>query len=221
MKRSLYFFFNRYTGLIKVGIAESVPHRRRQIEHASGVRLEILGTVDGAEDLEQELHAALFDSREVGEWFQPTEALVALAVAPTRENIQALIRVRAPDMREFQRAKQQAKGEEATALEAERAEARRIERELAAAQKAAKEKRIAREKERAAKRDLASAEAHRERMKEWSERDVSYLKTHNLERKTPTISLEEVEQRRQRQRERNQQFTGVLPGVSVLEEVAT
>jgi hypothetical protein len=102
-KRLLYFLFNRYTGLVKVGITNNIEHRVDSLEHAGGVPLDVLGTLDESCDLEIPIHNALFATRKCGEWFLPTDDLLAIAKAPSRPAIMALLEKYAPAVKQRER----------------------------------------------------------------------------------------------------------------------
>lgn len=83
----LYFILNPALGIIKIGISNDVEQRRESLEHASGCWLQVLRVVEGAEDYEQDLHDAFWESRLIGEWFEPSPELLGLATtdAPVHE----------------------------------------------------------------------------------------------------------------------------------------
>lgn len=198
----LYFVYNRYTGLIKVGITCDLPGRLKGLECGAGVRLDVLGTLDQSGDLEHPIHAALFETRECGEWFRPSDDLMAIARAPTREAIRALVEKYAPAVREREKelrvideARQAAKTEQNRLIAEERRRLEAIKRE--------KERKKA---ERALKRkQKEDAEAHR-RMEEFRAGAAEVLKGGGLELRAPI--------EHERQRERNEQFVGLRGGVS-------
>lgn len=87
--QDLYFLFNPYTGLVKIGVAVDVQKRRRDLEHACGVALEVLAVFDSLGEREAELHEAFTAERQIGEWFIPTPDL--MAVVTRAETIDALL----------------------------------------------------------------------------------------------------------------------------------
>jgi predicted DNA-binding transcriptional regulator AlpA len=88
---SLYFFFNRTTGLMKIGVSNDPTDRRHNLENACGSILEEVGILAGGADLERPLHELFADQRVKGEWFNPTELIWDLAQSPTREAIVAAV----------------------------------------------------------------------------------------------------------------------------------
>jgi hypothetical protein len=79
MKKSgLYFILNPMVGIIKIGIARDVMQRLNSLEMGGGVSLELLRVVPGAEHYERDLHLALDAYRLRGEWFAPSEEMMAL-----------------------------------------------------------------------------------------------------------------------------------------------
>lgn len=84
MKSDLYFILNPSLGIIKIGIADRVDERHYSLECACGVALDVLGVLKDGSDFERRLHEAFHADRLIGEWFQPSEELYALAVEPER-----------------------------------------------------------------------------------------------------------------------------------------
>lgn len=136
----LYFMLNPGLGIIKIGIAGDVQQRRATLECACGVPLEVLAVVPGGERLEKPLHEAFMPSRLIGEWFAPTDELLALIDDPT--GIDAFLKRMAPQVAEWQRtaaAEEEARrAEEAVHRQAEKAklaaiaaEKKRVEKERA------------------------------------------------------------------------------------------
>jgi flagellar biosynthesis GTPase FlhF len=166
--QDLYFFFNPYTGLIKIGIAGDADLRRRQLEFACGVRLETLAVFPGQWWYEERLHEAFTESRQVGEWFVPTRDL--MDIISGAESFDALLTRYADRIAEYRAAaaaqdeerKERHRDEltrERERLVAVRAEERRIKREEAQRRMAAKRKREERENARlAAERERIEAE---------------------------------------------------------------
>lgn len=76
--RSVYFIQADNGGLIKIGVAKDVTARLYQIQLMCPVRLVVLATVPGGgAALEAELHQRFADARRHGEWFEPTQDLLA------------------------------------------------------------------------------------------------------------------------------------------------
>lgn len=88
---TLYFLRNPLTGLIKIGVASDVEQRVRTLECAGGMALEVMGVGADLGRYEKALHGAFAGDRQIGEWFAPSPALLALAASPTREAIGAAL----------------------------------------------------------------------------------------------------------------------------------
>jgi flagellar biosynthesis GTPase FlhF len=167
-EQDLYFFFNPYTGLVKIGIAGDADLRRRQLEYAGGVRLETLAVFPGQCGYEERLHEAFTESRQVGEWFIPTRDLMGIIEgAETFDALLAryaerIVMYRATAAVEEQERKDRHREErerEKERLASVRAEERRIKREEAERRATAKRRREERETARlAAERERIEAE---------------------------------------------------------------
>ena len=70
-----YFFRNEITGLIKIGKSASPKIRLNQIRGIVGAELSLIGVVDG--DIEFDLHCKFKKYRQVGEWFEDRDGLIA------------------------------------------------------------------------------------------------------------------------------------------------
>lgn len=207
-ERTLYFLFNEWTGLIKVGIANDVANRLETLECAAGVRLQVLSTLEQSADLEKPLHQALFATREVGEWFRPSADLVAIARAPSRESIDVLIKQNLPAV--------QAHLADVFAKDAARREAqmavRNKERERKFKEAERKRLRALKAEERKQVKKAAAAKLRREELKAWRESSVDQLREQGLTVRPPvpeSALLTEAE----KQRKRNQQLIGLSAGV--------
>jgi transcriptional regulator with XRE-family HTH domain len=77
-KRKLYFVRRESDGAIKIGLSRNPKARLGNLRVATPDRLSLLGTVDGDYARERELHKRFADSRIAGEWFEPTDELLAL-----------------------------------------------------------------------------------------------------------------------------------------------
>lgn len=150
--RHLYFMLNRWTGLIKIGIAYHVGQRKQGLECAAGVALELLVTIENGWQLEKPLHEVFDAERQMGEWFLPCDALLDLIANPS--GAADLIKRSAPAMAVRRKMKAEAEATEKSAREADRLSAleekRRIERERKAALAVATAKRQAAAEKRAA-----------------------------------------------------------------------
>jgi predicted GIY-YIG superfamily endonuclease len=78
-KKHIYIIFNKLLNLIKIGITDNIPRRIRQLECASGCKLELYyhtETLYHATKIEKSLHQYFSSNREEGEYFNilPEEA---------------------------------------------------------------------------------------------------------------------------------------------------
>jgi hypothetical protein len=215
----LYFIFNAYTGLVKIGIANDVPSRLRGLECACGVRLELLTVFPGQSRFEQPLHEAFAEARQVGEWFVPTPDIIGLI--DRVETFSALLARYQPKIAAFRRASQertdaiaeerrQDREREKERLAVVRAEERRVKKEEA--ERRAKAKRRREEKD-AARLAAEKARIERER-EEWASTQPSDLAASALIRGwTPDRHAEAVAERStlmaSSQRARNSALIGV------------
>jgi flagellar biosynthesis GTPase FlhF len=167
-EQDLYFFFNPYTGLVKIGIAGDADLRRRQLEYAGGVRLETLAVFPGQCGYEERLHEVFMESRQVGAWFVPTRDLMdIISGAETFDALLTRYADRIAGYRVVSAAREQERKDrhreererEKDRLVAVRAEERRIKREEEQRRAAAKRRREERETTRlAAERERIEAE---------------------------------------------------------------
>jgi hypothetical protein len=65
----VYFIRAGESGPVKIGIADDVSARLRELQTAHHESLLVVRTVDGAQDLEAAFHAAFRDRHIRGEWF--------------------------------------------------------------------------------------------------------------------------------------------------------
>lgn len=147
---NLYFILNPALGIIKIGISTDVEARRCSLEHACGVSLALLGVLEGGGHFEDRLHLIFGDTRLLGEWFLPSEELLALAAKPL--SVPAFVAANgdraAAWEQEIERRADQRKAARMEASAAERAEEERLRlkaRELEAKREDAKAKRAAAE----------------------------------------------------------------------------
>lgn len=78
----LYAFKNELTGFIKIGISNNPEKRKRSLEYACGCPLTVVFTIktlESAEKVEREVHLKLKEHRQLGEWFNCSEAAVIAA----------------------------------------------------------------------------------------------------------------------------------------------
>lgn len=73
----VYFIQASKTGHIKIGYSRSPQQRLAALQIANPEGLELLGSIHGDERLEAILHAEFADARVSGEWFEPTDSLLA------------------------------------------------------------------------------------------------------------------------------------------------
>lgn len=73
-----FVYFIQGSGLIKIGVAIDPDGRLRQLQMMSPVPLELLATVKGSYELENQLHKQFDHSRSHGEWFETTTELLEL-----------------------------------------------------------------------------------------------------------------------------------------------
>lgn len=212
-RSGLYFILNPYLGIIKIGIANDVDDRKRGLEHACGVPLEILRFVEGAQRCEQDLHLAFGESRLRGEWFSPTEELLMLVDGD--ESVPAFLARKAEQVAQFVETRRIAREAELEAERRERLEATRAERETLAR---LAEERLQAEQARAEKvermRKGRAEKAHAAHVAEqaaWLARTPAAI----LDRVVSAPRQREAEQRRTTiaaQRARNAALVGVHVG---------
>lgn len=207
-ERYLYFFFNPWTGLIKVGIANDVANRLETLECVAGVRLQVLNSLKGADYLEKPLHQALFATREVGEWFRPSEDLLAIVRAPSREAINALILKNQPAVQAHLAelfARDEVKREAQAAIRA-------VEREKRFKEAERKRRKALAAEERKKKRKAAEAKRRTEDLRIWREANAEELRKEALVVNEPFPEAALVHES-ESQRLRNQQLIGLARGV--------
>ncbi len=62
---------------IKIGVTGQAPEaRRRNLQCGSATELVLMAYAPGSRDLEQFLHRAFDDTRDIGEWFRPSRRLL-------------------------------------------------------------------------------------------------------------------------------------------------
>ena len=74
---SVVYFVRARTGHVKIGYSASPVVRMNQLRNGSPVSLELLGVVPGDSTTEAEFHARLVGSWSHGEWFNPTNEVLA------------------------------------------------------------------------------------------------------------------------------------------------
>lgn len=211
-RSGLYFILNPAMGIIKIGITDDLPARKKALECACGVMLDVLRFVPGAQCNEKGLHLAFSETRLCGEWFAPSEELLGLIDGG--EEIGAFLSRMAPEMArraEMARAAKLAESSEREeAVRADREEIQRLaaEKKRLEARRAETSKRLRvakEERERAA--HAAAQEAWRAKTPEvLINRLISAPRAHEAATRRATI---------EQQRARNAALIGVEPeGVS-------
>lgn len=66
---SIYFIRNRQTDAIKVGHSRDVGRRLQTLQVGNSARLELIGCVAAAIEIEPHIHQQFLDGRLSGEWF--------------------------------------------------------------------------------------------------------------------------------------------------------
>jgi hypothetical protein len=205
----LYFLLNPYTGLIKIGIAQNIAGRMADLACACGVHLRLLASLESGARYEKELHEAFHDSRTVGEWFVPSEALLALVDAPA--SVPDFLRAAQPKILAFRAAQVDAKAERQRVLAEEKRELLEAQREAARKKKEAEARReAARQARLAAKADRERAE-HEAAMAVWKERNADTIAARCLTANDLPAVEARTEMVMARQRDRNALLIGVEP----------
>lgn len=78
---SVYFIQRGEAGPIKIGHSGNPKARLAALKTASDQPLRMIGVMDGDKPDERRLHLRFADARLEGEWFSPTEELVAYALS--------------------------------------------------------------------------------------------------------------------------------------------
>jgi hypothetical protein len=71
------YFAQKSDGLIKIGFANDVDARMKQISAMAGSELTVLATTDGGERKEKSLHKRFQSAKCHGEWFHPTSEVLS------------------------------------------------------------------------------------------------------------------------------------------------
>ena len=74
---SRVYFAQVTSGHIKIGVSTNVPHRVAALQHAHAEPVNLLATMLGGHAHEQLLHRIFARDRDHGEWFSPSEPLLA------------------------------------------------------------------------------------------------------------------------------------------------
>lgn len=209
MRANLYFMLNPGLGIIKIGIAEDVDARRRTLELACGVALEVLAVVPKAEHHEKPLHAALRPSRLIGEWFAPTAELLELVQQP--ERIPAFLDRMAPQVIEWEREERERVAEQkaieavAQARERERLNAIKAEHDRIKAERAARAEARKREREETQRQEVER------RQREWAEKGSDAATLYVVRPEPAALATERRALISQTQRGKNALTLGVKP----------
>lgn len=70
---------------IKIGVTANMRARMRVLQTASAYPIEVLATIVGDDNVEHRLHRKFAADRLNGEWFRPSEALIAYIASLTTE----------------------------------------------------------------------------------------------------------------------------------------
>jgi hypothetical protein len=76
-KTYIYFIQQGEDGPIKVGYSTSPKERLKALQTASPYALHLFKVVEGNEEMEKQIHSRFAEVQLQGEWFQPTESLLA------------------------------------------------------------------------------------------------------------------------------------------------
>jgi len=74
---AIYFIQRESDAAIKIGYSEDVPTRLGILRSTGNGRLSLLCAIDGDMVVEKQLHTKFNDDRIEGEWYEPSETLVA------------------------------------------------------------------------------------------------------------------------------------------------
>lgn len=77
---TVYFVQQQGTpdGLIKIGYSDNVDKRATAIQTNAAAPVKVIATIDGGKETERLIHSKLEASRFYGEWFKPTDDVLAL-----------------------------------------------------------------------------------------------------------------------------------------------
>lgn len=89
-KRMIYFVQDHAKTGIKIGIATDPLRRLFNLQTAHPYPLLPLGSCQGDAALERTLHKEFSEDRLLGEWFRPSERLLARIEALCRDHVQCL-----------------------------------------------------------------------------------------------------------------------------------
>ena len=74
----VYFLQAEQGGAVKIGRTNDVERRVADIQRMSPVPLQVLAIAEGGAALETRLHQKFYDDKKHGEWFSPSEGLMAM-----------------------------------------------------------------------------------------------------------------------------------------------
>lgn len=80
----IYFIQHTEDNYIKIGVSGDTHQRVPQLRREYGRSLKVLGVMDGNRQIEQELHRRFKADRRFGEWFKPSEELLAFIAENAR-----------------------------------------------------------------------------------------------------------------------------------------
>jgi len=72
----IYFIQAGNNGAIKIGYADNVEKRLKQIQTGNPYKLKLLKTINGNFEIEKNLHKLFYKDRLEGEWFTPSKELM-------------------------------------------------------------------------------------------------------------------------------------------------
>ena len=99
----IYFIQFGDGGPIKIGITNSVERRLKNLQSASPIKLNLLGTIkNGGTQLEEKLHIRFNRSRINGEWFNPSKSLIKFIKETKKPNYLNQIKIRQDTIIEIQ-----------------------------------------------------------------------------------------------------------------------
>lgn len=169
----LYFIANPALGIIKIGVSQDVKARRKTLELQCGVRLDVLRVVEHGAHFEQLLHEALYETRLLGEWFEPSSEL--LSVIAGDESIERFLERVHPVVAQRKVESDARLAEERAARAAEKAELKRLEAAHAKERERVKRERAARREERQAAKAARAAERMEALRRQWNEGNAEVI----------------------------------------------
>ena len=84
----IYFIKNIVTGNIKIGFSENPRKRLRDLQTGSAEKLVLIKTIEGNQELEQQLHENFSHCRLDGEWFSPADEILEFIKGKDRKALE-------------------------------------------------------------------------------------------------------------------------------------